>query len=343
MGHLTDEERIEHTHNASRYAVEFPQITWVLLVFTVLWGVFGYYAMPQRKDPDVPVRQAVSLTSWRGMSAEKVEQLVTKAVEEKMADNSKVDKLESTVRNGISINYVYLEQSVNDTAKEFDDIALKLQGTQLPDGAGPVNFIRDFGDTAALMLTVASPRTTREELIPRALTIRHQIEAVRATVKSKPRPGEQRVTILYGFPDSVSLRRANEPAELFRRAAEHDGLARDMKVVQGPGFIGMDGWTRASDEKLQKYLQGFLRDRLQMAQFHPDSWDAALIRDPRTTLDTVAAVAGDKYSYEQLETLPSFWKRASRSSPRWPRSRAAGSSSKWCSWCIRRNGSALTA
>src|SRR5687768_14050107 len=166
MAHVTDEERIEKTHNISRYCINNPQIAWVLLVFTVIWGIFGYYSMPQRKDPDVPVGQAVALTAWPGMSADKIEQLVVKPIDERMADNAKVEKLESTARNGVAVNYVYLEDSVLDPAKEFDDIALKLQTVQLPDGAGPINFIRDFGDTAALMLTVASPRITRDELIP---------------------------------------------------------------------------------------------------------------------------------------------------------------------------------
>ena len=34
---------------------------------------------------------------------------------------------------------------------------LKLNSLSLPQGAGPIKFNSDFGDTAALMLTVASP------------------------------------------------------------------------------------------------------------------------------------------------------------------------------------------
>ena len=34
--------------------------------------------MPQRKDPDIPVRQAMIIVPWQGTSAEQVEQLVTK-------------------------------------------------------------------------------------------------------------------------------------------------------------------------------------------------------------------------------------------------------------------------
>src|SRR5258705_13652481 len=75
-----DAEYVERTHNVSRFCVEHPQIAWVLLIGTLLWGTFGYLSMPQRKDPDIAVRQAVALVPWPGASAERIEQLVTKKI-----------------------------------------------------------------------------------------------------------------------------------------------------------------------------------------------------------------------------------------------------------------------
>jgi multidrug efflux pump subunit AcrB len=72
---------IAKIHNTSRFCVEHRQIAWVLLVGTVLWGIFGYLKMPQRKDPDMPPKQAKVFTPWPGASAEKVEQLVTRIIE----------------------------------------------------------------------------------------------------------------------------------------------------------------------------------------------------------------------------------------------------------------------
>ncbi|HEX8618245.1 MAG TPA: hypothetical protein VF911_11720, partial [Thermoanaerobaculia bacterium] len=63
---------IEKTHNTARVFTEQRHISWVLLVAVVLWGVYGYLNMPKRKDPEVPVRLAVALTPWPGVSAEKV-------------------------------------------------------------------------------------------------------------------------------------------------------------------------------------------------------------------------------------------------------------------------------
>ena len=49
----------EKVHNLSRFFVENREIAWVALFATLVWGVYGYVIMPQRRDPDVPNKQAV--------------------------------------------------------------------------------------------------------------------------------------------------------------------------------------------------------------------------------------------------------------------------------------------
>src|ERR1044072_1606000 len=181
----SDQELIKNKHTTARFFVQTRQVAWVLLILTCLWGVYGYISMPQRKDPEVQVRTAVALVPWPGASAEKVEQLVTKKVEEQMGANSKVTKIESISRPGLAVIYVELDENLKETGKEFDDIKLKLDGIRdLPSGAGPINFIKDFGDTAALMLTVASPKADDSELAARAQSIKTAIENERANVQS---------------------------------------------------------------------------------------------------------------------------------------------------------------
>ena len=109
--------------------------------------------------------------AWR--RAEKIEQLVTRRIEEKIAENVRVEKIESNTRTGITAVYITLVEGTRDTGKEFDDIKLKLDTiTDLPDGAGPIDFVKDFGDTAALMLTVASPKASATDVAARAISSR---------------------------------------------------------------------------------------------------------------------------------------------------------------------------
>src|SRR5215510_9996021 len=173
MSQIHDQHLIDSTHNTARFFTETRHVAWVLLVGTMLWGVYGYSKMPQRKDPEIPIRQALALCPWPGASAEKIEQLVTRRIEEKIAENVRVEKIESNTRTGITAVYFTLIEGTRETGKEFDDIKLKLDAIKdLPDGAGPIDFVKDFGDTAALMMTVASPRAGRDEVAARATALR---------------------------------------------------------------------------------------------------------------------------------------------------------------------------
>jgi len=167
MAHRSDLDRIEKTHNVPRFFVEHPQVSWVLLIGVLVWGWFGYHSMPQRKDPDIPVRVALAACSWPGATAQQVEQFVTHPIEEAVAQNKTIHPgtaadygIRSVSIPGYAYVYVQLAEDVSDVKRQFSDINLKLNAlsSQLPQGAGPISFQSDFGDTAALMLTIASPK-----------------------------------------------------------------------------------------------------------------------------------------------------------------------------------------
>ena len=69
---------ISNRRNIPRFFVEHPHISWILLLGVLLWGWFGYTSMPQRKDPDIPVRLGVAACPWPGATAQQVEQYITR-------------------------------------------------------------------------------------------------------------------------------------------------------------------------------------------------------------------------------------------------------------------------
>jgi multidrug efflux pump subunit AcrB len=311
--HHSDGQMIEHTHNTARFFTETRHVSWVLLIFTILWGIYGYVRMPQRKDPDIPVRQAVALCPWPGASAEKIEQLVTRKIEEKMAENVKVDKIESNTRTGTTAVYVTLTEGTLDTGKQFDDIKLRLDGIHdLPDGAGPINFIKDFGDTAALMLTVASPRTSEPAVAVRSKALQSAIVAARA--EAGDRSGT-RITLAQGLPASVPAEMLRRVLRAFTESANHDGLFHDARVLMGPEFIAVDAASDKDDATLVGYVDRFARERLQVSEFHPDAWGYIVIRDPGETHSKLMASAGDKYTYHQLDDYSDLIARTLKTLP----------------------------
>jgi multidrug efflux pump subunit AcrB len=312
MAHRSDADIIAHTHNTARYFTQTRHVAWVLLVATCLWGVYGFLTMPQRKDPDVPVRMALTLTSWPGASSEKVEELVTRRIEESIAKNSKIEKLESVSRTGLSAVYITLDEAVKDRGKEFDDIKLKLDAiTNLPDGAGPIQFMKDFGDTAAMMLTVASPKVDPVAVELRAAGIRKAVEDVRREASAQG----TRLTVVQPLPSTVAPWSAEGAVGEFIRAAITAGVVRDARTFLQPGFVGIDGVWSLDETQLGAYVGQFINSRLRPLELHPDAGDPIVVGDPAGARDRLTAVAGDRYTYRELDDYTDLIARTLRTLP----------------------------
>ena len=65
--------------------------------------------------------------------------------------------------------------------------------------------------------------------------------------------------------------------------------------------MGLDFGVDADDATILEFLQTFLRERLGQSGFHPDVWPSAVIREPQATEAKLAAGAGDKYTYRELD------------------------------------------
>src|SRR5258706_13745936 len=129
MAHAkSDEEIIKRKYNISRFFIEQRHISWVMLIAVSVWGFYSYRSMPQRKDPDTPVKSAVAITVWPGGNGEKVEQLVTRKVEEQIAQNARVQKIRSISRTNFSVVYVDLDENMpgSQVGKELYDIQFKF-------------------------------------------------------------------------------------------------------------------------------------------------------------------------------------------------------------------------
>lgn len=297
--------------NTAHFFVEARQIAWVLLVVTVVWGVYSYVAMPKRKDPDIQIRRAVAICTWPGASAERIERLVTPKIEEKLATNVRVEKIESISRNSIAIVHVVLDDKVKDIGKEFDDIRLKLDSIRdLPQGAGPVEFVKDFGDTAALLLTVASPRADQILVAQRANSVHQAIAAVRPQSSNGPR-----TSLVLGLPASMPQHRIVAARDAMARTLNESGFATDVRPLSGAGFIGADFAGDRNDADVLRAAQKFLRSGLPLAGFQPDVWNPVVIHDLNETEVKLKTAATDKYSYRELDDFTDLIARTLQNVP----------------------------
>jgi len=322
MSHKSETDYIANTHNTARFFTEHRQVAFVLLIAVSLWGWYGYKNMPKRKDPIIPVRVAVASTNWPGATAEEVEQLVSRPIEQTMAQNAFVKGptpsdfgIRSISFPGLSLVYVQLQDNVSDTKKQFSDINLKLNAinSRLPQGAGPIQFNSDFGDTAAMMLTIASPPANAMDIALRARSIRETIEQTRAAATSRsPQP---RISIIYAFPASIAPAVIRDPFTAVIESAAAKRFVLDPHFFEGSGFIGVDVATKLSDEQLRTFGESWVKENLHRSEIHPDAWRAAIIREPSQTEAKLAEVAGDRYSYRDLDDFTDLIGRTLQGAP----------------------------
>jgi len=272
----------------------------------IAWGIWAYAAMPKRKDPDIPVRQVAVVTPWPGQSAERVEQLVTRKIEERVAQNIRVSEITSTTRPGLSVVYAEVDENARiDTGKEFDDIKVKLDGlNDLPEGAGPVRYIKEFGETSALILTVASPPASG----PRLQLLATQIAAAAVPTLST----RDVVLCSSGSPDRSFV---EEAATLLGDALMRRGLGTDVRTIDGDSFVVIRLSTRGDASALASSVRHAWEELPQRADIHPDVWDPIVIPPGVPLVEVLARQAGPKYSYRELDDFTDRIEKAIKIAP----------------------------
>ncbi len=262
MPHTENNQSIRNVHNIARFFTEQKHIAWVSLVAALVWGVYGLHNMPQRKDPDIPVRQAMVIVPWQGTSAEEVEQLVTKKIEQAITLNQWATEIKSASRTGSAmIQFELAEKGTYDRDKELDDVKIRLDAIHdLPQGAGPILYIKDFGDTAALMLTVASPPVDQAQVAWVSKLVETRIRQVRSGLVPG---GQPRYSIVIVYPKSIDS--AEVEREMAWGATElvSQRVVSDVKPFSGAGFAGADFATSLSRADLQAAVRKLINDKLQ--------------------------------------------------------------------------------
>ena len=284
------------------------------LALALVWGIYGLQKMPQRKDPDIPVRQAMIIVPWQGTSTEQVEQLVTKRIEQAIALNQWVTEIKSSSRRGSAmIQFELAEKGKYDRDKELDDVKIRLDAIHdLPQGAGPILYIKDFGDTAALMLTVASPPADASQVVWVSKLVETGIRQVRRDLPVQSQPRKSIVVVYPKSIDSAEVQRTLSWAAL-QLVTRHVGS--DARAFSGAGFAGIDLATSVSDSDLAALITKLISDNLQIDEFHPDAWKPAIIGDPATTVKALKSVAGDKYTYRDLDDFTDTIQRGLKTLP----------------------------
>jgi len=155
--------------NLAAFAIRYRPIVLTLVTLLMLWGVISYLTMPRREDPEYTVRTCAVSTAWPGAPATKVEELITKPIEEACDRIDAVKTVRSTTTNGLSTVFVDAEDSVSPEtiANVWDKVRANVARVQMPEqGITPI--VNDeYGDTYVLLVSVfQTPLPGETTLVP---------------------------------------------------------------------------------------------------------------------------------------------------------------------------------
>ena len=142
--------------NLPRYALGHRAVVLAFLAVFVVVGLFNFYSMPRREDPEITIRDALVLTRWAGASAQRVDELITDPLEEVLAQIAEIDKMRSKSMTGISVIQLTTEDRIKNTDQVWDDVRAKVESVQalLPPGAGHSFVNSDFGDVYEIVFAL---------------------------------------------------------------------------------------------------------------------------------------------------------------------------------------------
>lgn len=290
--------------NVSRMFVEKRHIAWVALVAVLVWGTISFLRLPQRKDPAVVIKTAVVTAAWPGATAEDIEELITKPIEQLARQVPKVDDVTSTTRAGIATIFVTLDDKAkrSDLDPAWSDLKARLDLLQstLPPGTAPLRLDTHFGDTAAVVYTIASPPVGEVELQIRSRAIGQALARHRQGV---PPGALRRATIFVTAPD-VPDELVLSYARRYVALGEQHGL-RDSAILRGPSYLIID--SEVPDAAVASRVLELFRDKVMGdEQPHPDVWGPLLVADPDDVRPALETVSAARYSYRALDDYTSL-------------------------------------
>jgi multidrug efflux pump subunit AcrB len=164
----------------AQFTIGHARFSGLLIVATLIAGLAVFATQPRQEDPQITLRTAQVVTLFPGLSPERIEQLITRPVEDKIKEISEIDSIKSISMTGISIvtpeaaaDHTNMQPIWADLRNKMDDLRASL-----PDGAqGPV-VNDDYGQVAVVTLALTGADYSMAELGEVARDLRESLGAL---------------------------------------------------------------------------------------------------------------------------------------------------------------------
>ena len=166
----------------ARAAIDRPLYTWLLILFCLLGGIWGFSTVGRLEDPAFTIKEAVVVTAFPGASAETVSVEISEPLESAIQQMGEVKEVTSRNQPGLSIISVEVKDTYNgdELPQIWDDLRNKVADAQgaLPSGVRPSEVNDGFGDVFGIFLAITAPGFDDGELHTIANFMRRQMLTV---------------------------------------------------------------------------------------------------------------------------------------------------------------------
>ena len=178
----------------TRFALDNRMLMLAAVLICLIAGPLSFLTHPAREDPSITIRNAQIVAQYPGMSAERVENLITRKLEEKIREIPEVKHIESTSATGKSLVKVTVEDKYTDMGPIWADLRNKMDDVRgdLPSGTLGPQVFDDQGNVAMATIAITAEGFENYEMREAAKELRRIIYA--------SVPGVRKVD-LYGVED----------------------------------------------------------------------------------------------------------------------------------------------
>ena len=231
------EEKKETKMSLQEWSMHYRQIIILLVSCLVALGIFGLSNINKNEFPDFTIRQGIVVAVYPGVTAQEMEEQVTKPLEKYIFQYREVKK-EKTVsysKDGMCIIQVELNDDLTNKDEFWSKFKHGVQGFQ-----SKLVVNDDFGDTSALLLAMESKDKTYRELNDYMNTLIDSLRMIKSVGKMSVFGLQHDQISIYIDSDKLS----------------HYGISylTIAQVLRGKGFVTTAGRVKNNDYKSPIYV-----------------------------------------------------------------------------------------
>ncbi|WP_031482143.1 efflux RND transporter permease subunit [Maridesulfovibrio frigidus] len=227
--------------NVARWCIENNRTSIALFLLIALGGVMTFFSIPKAEDPDFTIRTAVVITSFPGASPQRVEELVTDKLEERIRELSDLKSVKSQSMTGISIIEVEFLDHLKNMGPIWQNLRNKVSDaeTTLPPEAQTPLINDEFGDVFGILVALTGEGFSYRELKDVADYTRDELLSVKGVGKVD-RWGLQDERVYIDFSNSRMAAAGVSPFALGQMIDHQNTIRPSGTAKVGPERIAIE-------------------------------------------------------------------------------------------------------